>query len=115
MSAELTSIPGPSARRGWKRLLNPVRRLARRALRPILLRLDALDARLAASLEEMKNVHARVDDVADRIEGTVALAWDYAATVRRLAVLEDRVEALMAKAEAAEQQPIRSRGDAQAA
>jgi hypothetical protein len=106
LSAQNSPNPGSPGRRGWKRALYPLRRLLHRALRSVLLRLDAIEARanahevqLDAAQREATSLHARVDDVADRIEGTVTLAWDYAATVRRLATLEDRVEALMRQAE----------------
>lgn len=91
------------------------RRLLRRILRPIFLRqaeiLHGMVARLDAgerteaefwdALHRISSrldiVEARADSLAERSQVILAFGWDYAAAVRRLAALEDRVEALSAR------------------
>ena len=91
---------------GTRRLLVLARRVLRRILRPFFLRLveilqalcDRLDATEAADQvlrAELNDLTARQEDLADRLQATIAFGWDYVALVRRVAVLEDRVETLM--------------------
>jgi hypothetical protein len=73
--------------RGARRVVVPFRRLLRRVLRPIFVRQD------------LEHISQRQFHLAEQLQGSVALGWDYVATVRRLAALEDRVEALTLRAE----------------
>lgn len=93
--------------KGARRIVVPLRRLLRRLLRPIFDRQVAIFGELCDRADRLEHEnHAlraqverfdrRHDALAARMQTTVALGWDYVATVRRLAVLEDRVEALMA-------------------
>lgn len=93
--------------RGPRRLLVLARRVLRRILRPFFLRLveilqslrDRLDANEAADRSlraDLDDLVRRQEELADRLQATIAFGWDYVALVRRVAVLEDRVEALMA-------------------
>ena len=101
--------------RGARRAVVPFRRLVRRLLRPIFQRqvvlyqelhdlIDRLEQenRMLRSHTEVQlgtqveRLDGRHDALAAQMQTTIALGWDYVATVRRLAVLEDRVEALMA-------------------
>lgn len=97
---------GCEASEGPRRLLVLVRRALRRVLRPFFLRLvailqslcDRLDAAEAADRslrEDLGELTRRQEDLADRLQATIAFGWDYVALVRRVAVLEDRVESLM--------------------
>jgi hypothetical protein len=96
--------------RGKRRLIVPLRRILRRILRPIFqrqvelfaglcARLDAGDAADCSLRTEFDQLAARHDNLADQMQSTVAFGWDYVALTRRLAILEDRVEALMAATE----------------
>jgi hypothetical protein len=80
---------GCSGLKGWRRIVIPFRRLLRRLLRPIFQRQVAL----------FEQVFRREDLLEAQIQTTMAFGWDYVALVRRLAVLEDRVEALMVERE----------------
>ncbi len=75
---------GCEPRRGLRGLLVPIRRLLRRLLRPIFLRQAEL-----------------LEEIARRQERLEAFFCDATALARRLAVLEDRLEELLARQEAA--------------
>ncbi|MBX6313213.1 MAG: hypothetical protein IRY99_09910 [Isosphaeraceae bacterium] len=96
--------------RGLRRAVIPVRRALRRVLRPIFLRqvqifqslCDRLDAAERADQElqaQIDGLARRQSQLADQLQATAAFGWDYVAMVRRLAALEDRVEALTARSE----------------
>lgn len=96
--------------RGARRAVVPVRRALRRVLRPIFQRqveifqnlcdrLDAAERADHALRERLDVLSGRQDAFAEQVQTTIAFGWDYVAMVRRLAVLEDRVEALAARAE----------------
>ncbi len=95
---------GPSPT-GPKRVLTVVRRAFRRVLRPIFVRnaeiLAAHGLRHDAAESSIKDLHTRIDRTNDQLQATIAFGWDYVAMARRLAALEDRVEALTARDEAA--------------
>ena len=95
---------------GWKRhALTPVRRVARKLLRPASLRLSELLSGLARRIDAadqgVRDLHSRLDRTDDQLRDTISFGWDYAAMTRRLAALEDRVEALQAAAEAGAARP----------
>lgn len=94
--------------RGVRRLVVLARRALRRILRPIFLRqvelfqslchrLDAAERRDAEHREGLDHLTRRQDHLADQMQQTIAFGWDYVALVRRVAVLEDRLEALSAR------------------
>jgi hypothetical protein len=96
--------------RGARRFLVIARRALRRVLRPIFQHLTAIlqdvcnrldaaeraDAGLRTDLDALARRH---DDLRDQMQATIAFGWDYVAMTRRLATLEDRVEALSAHAD----------------
>lgn len=97
---------GCSAKTGIRWLIVPPRRLLRRILRPIFqhqavlfqslcARLDAAERRDVRIETDLKNLRLRQETLGDQIQATQALGWDHVALVRRLAVLEDRVETLL--------------------
>jgi hypothetical protein len=92
---------------GRARLKVLVRRLLRRILLPLFQRLTEILAGLCQRMDlfehEAHNLRAQLDDLRRRHEdqsarttATIAFGWDYVAMVRRLAVLEEHVDALMA-------------------
>jgi hypothetical protein len=80
-----------------------VRRALRRILRPIFVRqvdiYQDLYSHIDAMTEAGHGLRGELSRMNDRLESSLALAWDQAAYARRLAALEDRVEALMQAAE----------------
>ena len=100
--------PGP----GLIGLKSRVRRQLRRILLPMFKRLVQLLAsichRLEATEHEVRELRVLVDDLrlrhedqAARAPATLAFGWDYVAMVRRLAVLEEHVDALLTARDAA--------------
>jgi len=78
--------------KGIRRVVIPFRRLLRRLLRPIFLHLDSQLNSLGAELNSLD----RRQNLLDRdLKAVLAMGWDHVAMVRRLAALEDHVEALM--------------------
>jgi hypothetical protein len=81
--------------RGLRRPVIPVRHLLHRLLRPVFLRLaerfQHLGARLDAHERELAALRGEVGKLTGQMQATLAFGWDYAALVRRLAVLEDLV------------------------
>jgi hypothetical protein len=82
------------------------RRLIRRLMLPAFQRLVEILGSLCQRLDiaecEVRDLKAQVDDLrrrqedqAAKIPATIAFGWDYVAMVRRLAVLEEHVDALM--------------------
>ncbi len=93
--------------RGPRRVVVLARRALRRVLRPIFQRqvalfqalcdrLDAAERDDASLRAELATLARRQDDLNEQTQATIAFGWDYVAMVRRLAALEDRVEALTA-------------------
>ncbi len=96
---------GCTDKTGVRKLIVPPRRILRRLLRPIFQSQVVLFQWLCDRLEiseqndqrierDIKNLHKRQERLGDQIQATQALGWDHVALVRRLAVLEERVEAL---------------------
>lgn len=97
---------------GKRRLIIPFRRALRRILRPIFQRqvelfqalcdrLDAADDAGRTLRRDLDHLQGRHDQLVDQVHSSVAFGWDYVAMTRRMAILEDRVEALMAEREQA--------------
>ncbi len=81
--------------RRWARwFMVPIRRLVYRMLRPVFLRLAAQVGDLEAGQCE---VAKRLEGQSEQIDTLVNLGWDQAALLRRLAILEQQVEDLMAR------------------
>jgi hypothetical protein len=85
--------------KGFRRIVIPFRRLLRRLLRPMFQhqielyrQLDADIDRLDADIDRLSQRQDRLDC---QLKATMSSGWDHVAIVRRLAALEDHVEALM--------------------
>ncbi len=100
----------PSA--GGSKLKTWVRRQFRRVLLPVSQRLVEILASLCHRLDvaehEVRDLKAQLDDLRQRhddhaakLPATMAFGWDYVAMVRRLAVLEEHVDALLLARDAA--------------
>jgi hypothetical protein len=87
------------ARRIAKRVLQATfpRQLA--VFRSIFLRLDAAEQANRTLRADLEHLASRHDQLVDQVQFNVAFGWDYVAMTRRLAQLEDHVEALMAERE----------------
>jgi hypothetical protein len=94
-----------------------LRRLGRKLMLPASQRLVeiliSLCRRLDATEYEIRDLKGQVDDLrrrqedqASKIPSTIAFGWDYVAMVRRLAVLEEHVDALLTEKKVAEAQPL---------
>jgi hypothetical protein len=77
---------------GFRRIAIPFRRLLRRLLRPMFERQVDLCRQLDADIHTLS---ARQDRLHHQLEATSAFNCDYIAMVRRLAALEEHVEALL--------------------
>ena len=95
----------PEAGRPWLKVR--FRRVIRRLLLPPFRRLTVILASLCQRLDvtelEVRDLQREVDDLrrrhedqAAKIPATIAFGWDYVAMVRRLAVLEEHVDTLLA-------------------
>ncbi len=94
--------PGASRLKVW------VRRQFRRVLLPTSMRMVEILASLCHRLDvdehDIRDLRGQLDDLRRRhdeqsakIPATIAFGWDYVAMVRRLAVLEEHVDALLAR------------------
>ena len=81
-------------RRSARWLVLPIRRLLYRMLRPVYVRLSAQIGDLEIGQREVVN---RLGGQSQQIDSLVNLGWDQAALLRRLAILEQQVEDLMAR------------------
>jgi hypothetical protein len=108
--------PGASKMKLW------VRRQARRAILPmcqrlveilasVVQRLDQDEHEIRALRGELDDLRRRHDEQAAKVPATLAFGWDYVAMVRRLAVLEEHVDALLTRDRAqADQSSVRLAG-----
>jgi len=101
--------PGP---RGWRRIILPLRMMAYRIVRPLLLdqvrihqelqrqsaelaRLEEAITHLGHHLEAancgLTEARTELTAVNQRVRQALALGWDHVAVVRRLAAIEDRL------------------------
>ena len=83
-------------RRQFRRILLPSTRRAAEILASIVQRLDADEHEIRDLRGQVDDLRRRHDDQSARIPATMAFGWDYVAMVRRLAVLEEHVDSLMA-------------------
>ena len=83
-----------------------VRRQLSRAFRPMFVRLVEILSSIVRRLDHdeheirelraaINDLHRRQEEQAGKLPATIAFGWDYVAMVRRLAVLEEHVDALM--------------------
>jgi len=82
-------------RRQFRRILLPTTKRAAEILASIVRRLDADEHEIRDLRGQVDDLRRRHDDQAARLPATMAFGWDYVAMVRRLAVLEEHVDALM--------------------
>ncbi len=93
-----------------------LRRKVRALLLPMFLRLEdllrSICHRLDVAEHEAKDLKNQVDDLrrrqeelAAKLPATLAFGWDYVAMVRRLAILEEHVETLLAARDSLESEP----------
>jgi hypothetical protein len=96
--------------KGARKLLVLSRRALRRVLRPVFQhlaailqhlcdRLDAADRADAGLRTDLDHLARRHEDLREQMQAAIAFGWDYVAMARRLAALEDRVEALTVASE----------------
>lgn len=94
---------GDEGPQGVRRVIVPFRRLLRRVLRPIFQQqaewMRQAAERLDASDRAIAGLIARQDARSDEMQAVLAFGWDYVAMARRLAALEDRIEAMSAREE----------------
>ncbi|CAN5914119.1 hypothetical protein BH23PLA1_BH23PLA1_07710 [soil metagenome] len=88
---------GGSGSNGPRRVLALARRILRRVLRPIFFRQEEIFRELQGQIDELarrrEELAEQVHDLARQLDATTAFGWDYVAMARRLAALEDRIEA----------------------
>lgn len=90
-------------RRQARRVLLPASRRMVEILVSLCHRLDVAEHEIRDMKGQLDDLRRRHDDQAAKLPATIAFGWDYVAMVRRLAVLEEHVDALMAaRAEAAD-------------
>jgi hypothetical protein len=93
-----------------------LRRRVRNLLLPMFLRLveilGSLCYRLDVAERDAEHIRNLIDDLrrrqeeqAAKVPSTLAFGWDYVAMVRRLAILEEHVDALLAARDAADREP----------
>ena len=107
---------GGDSMSGPKAPLVLARRLLRRILRPIFQSLEQMLVQIHYRIDDLEREHGtlrsatepaldeltrRQDELSDRTRQSLAFGWDYVAAVRRIAALEDRVEELTTRLEAA--------------
>ena len=94
------SIDAP---RGLRRVVVPIRRGMARILRPMLVQMaDALQSfssRLDRIEQRSDEIEGRQALHNDQLQATISFGWDYVASVRRLAALEDQVALCLAQSQ----------------
>ena len=75
---------------GPRRAVAMARRLLRRLLRPIFFRQEAIYRDLQGQIDALEGQLRALDA---RVEATDAFGWDHVAMARRLAAIEDRLDA----------------------
>ena len=99
--------PGPAgfqirARRQLRRILLPMFERLVQILASLCHRLDVAEHEARDLRAQVEDLRRRQEDHAAKAPATLAFGWDYVAMVRRLAVLEEHVDSLMAARDAAE-------------
>ena len=82
-------------RRQFRRVLLPSSRRLVEILVSLCGRLDVTELEVRDLQKQLAELQRRHDDVATKLPATIAFGWDYVAMVRRLAVLEEHVDALL--------------------
>jgi hypothetical protein len=88
---------------GMKRIVVPFRRLLRRLLRPIFLRLDS---QLNSLDHRQSQLDFRQNELDRDLKAVRGMGWDHVAIARRLAMLEDHVEALLSRESGGDLNPL---------
>jgi hypothetical protein len=83
-----------------------LRRLGRKLMLPASQRLVEILISLCRRLDATEYEIRDLKSQASKIPSTIAFGWDYVAMVRRLAVLEEHVDALLTEKKVAEAQPL---------
>lgn len=81
--------------RGVRRIVVPFRRLLRRLLRPVYFREVEILRELDHRLNRLEVLTQRHEQVMGQVQAVMAWRADHLAVTRRLAMLEDRMEALL--------------------
>jgi len=82
-------------RRQFRRVLLPMSQRLVEILGSLCHRLDVAEHEIRDLKGQLDDLRRRHDDQAAKLPATMAFGWDYVAMVRRLAVLEDHVDALL--------------------
>ncbi len=88
-------------RRQFRRILLPMSRRVVEILISVVQRLDVAEHEIRDLRGQLDDLRLRHDDQAAKLPATIAFGWDYVAMVRRLAVLEEHVDALLTARDAA--------------
>ncbi len=83
------------ARRGLRRILRPIFQRQVELFQALCDRLDAAERADASLRDDLNALAKRHDNLNAQMQTAMAFGWDYVAMVRRLSVLEDRVETLI--------------------
>jgi hypothetical protein len=90
------------ARRQLRRILLPMFKRLVQILASICHRLDVTEHEVRELRALVEDLRRRHEDHSAKTPATLAFGWDYVAMVRRLAVLEEHVDSLLAARNAAE-------------
>ena len=82
-------------RRQFRRVLLPTSRRMVEILVSLCNRLDVAEHEIRDLRGQLDELRLRHEDQATKLPPTIAFGWDYVAMVRRLAVLEEHVDALL--------------------
>ncbi len=82
-------------RRQFRRVLLPMSRRMVEILVSLCNRLDVAEHEIRDLRGQLDELRRRHEDQATKLPATIAFGWDYVAMVRRLAVLEEHVDALL--------------------
>ncbi len=82
-------------RRQFRRVLLPMSRRMVEILVSLCHRLDVAEHEIRDLRGQLDDLRLRHEDQASKLPATIAFGWDYVAMVRRLAVLEEHVDALL--------------------
>ena len=83
-------------RRQFRRVLLPTSRRLVEILVSLCHRLDVAEHEIRDLRGQLDDLRRRHEDQATKLPATIAFGWDYVAMVRRLAALEEHVDALLA-------------------
>lgn len=93
------SRPKLWVRRQFRKILLPASKRMVQILTSLCHRLDIGEAAIRELQDRCNDLHHRQHDLAAKYPATIAFGWDYVAMTRRLAVLEEHVDILLAERE----------------